>query len=110
MPVAAVALLGLVPTAARRVNMSLVQLFRDAIWPALWPAVIAACLLLFTRDHLPARLPSLALQIAVGAAAYVSMFLLAVGAEGRREYMRHANVLLKRPSRQMSQIGTANAS
>jgi O-antigen/teichoic acid export membrane protein len=108
-PVAAVAVLGLVPTACRRVDISLTRLLRDAVWPAMWPAPIAGSLLLFTRGHLPATLPSVALQLLVGGLVYAGLFLLAVGPEGRAEYLRHADVLLKRRAR-MSQIGTANAS
>ena len=109
-PVAAFSLFGLVPLAARRVNISLVHLFRHGVWPALWPAVIAASVLFVTRNQLPARLSAVALQLVLGGAVYLSMFLLAVGSDGRREYRRHADGLLKRSSQQMSPVGTANAS
>ena len=110
LPVTAMSLFGMVPLAARRVNISLVHLFREAVWPALWPAAVAGGLVLITREQLPARLLAIALQIVIGAAVYLGLFLVAVGSAGRREYLRQAGVLLKKSSRQMSQVGTANAS
>jgi len=109
-PVAAISLFGLVPLAARRVKISLAHLFRHGVWPALWPAVIAGSVLFVTRNQLPARLSAVALQLVLGGIVYLSMFLLAVGSDGRREYRRHADGLLKRSSQQMSPVGTANAS
>jgi O-antigen/teichoic acid export membrane protein len=109
-PVSAASLLGLFPMACRRVGVSLAQVARDALWPALWPAVVAGAVLLFTRDRLPATLPAVAAQLLMGAWSYFVMFAIAVGSEGRREYRRQADVLLKRTTARMSQIGTANAS
>lgn len=109
-PVAAVSLLGMVPLAARRVNISLFRLFREAVWPALWPAAFAGGLVLFTRSRLPAGLLAIGLQVVVACAVYLALFLIAVGAQGRREYMRHVDIVLKRSSQRMSQVGTANAS
>jgi O-antigen/teichoic acid export membrane protein len=109
-PVAAVALFGLVPTACRRVDVPLGRFISDALWPALWPAPIAAAGVVALGSSLPATLPAIALQLVIGALLYAGLFLLAVGADGRREYMRHAGGLLKKNSRQMSRVGTANAS
>jgi hypothetical protein len=66
--------------------------------------------LLVTRDRLPARLSALALQLVLGGVVYLAMFLLAVGPDGRREYRRHADGVLKRSPQRMSPVGTANAS
>jgi O-antigen/teichoic acid export membrane protein len=110
LPVAGISLLGLIPAACRRVGVSLAQMCRDALWPTLWPAVIAATVVMFTRARLPASIPAVAVQLVLGGAVYVVLFLIAVGADGRREYMRHADVLLKRRSRRMRHVGTANAS
>jgi O-antigen/teichoic acid export membrane protein len=109
-PVACVALLGLIPTACTRVGISIAELIRQSIWPALWPAAIAGCVLVLTRSRLPATLPMVAAQLALGAVIHAGLFLLAVGAEGRREYLRHADVLLRKRDAHMSRIGTANAS
>jgi O-antigen/teichoic acid export membrane protein len=109
-PVALIAGCGLVPTACRRVQMPFTDLFRTALWPAIWPAVVAGLLLVGSRSRLPATLPAVGLQLAMSTAIYFALFLVAVGADGRREYLRHADVLLKRRPRRVSSVGTANAS
>jgi lipopolysaccharide exporter len=109
-PVAAISLLGLIPSACRRVGISLFTMFRQAIWPALWPAAAMSALLLWSRAALPAKLSLVALQLAVGCVVYLGLFSIAIGTESRREYMRHVDVLWKRTSRLMRQVGTANAS
>ena len=86
------------------------QLFRNALWPALWPAAVAGLFLFASRSRLPATLPAVALQLSISTVIYFALFLIAVGADGRREYLRHVDVLLKRPPRRMSHVGTANAS
>jgi hypothetical protein len=108
-PVTLVAVCGLVPAACRRVQMPFTELFRGALWPALWPAAIAGSLLVGSRTRFPATLSAVALQFVIGGAVYFALFLLAVGHEGRREYLRHVEVLLKRRPRRV-RVGTANAS
>ena len=109
-PVTLVAALGYFPTACRRVQISFTELFRRAFWPPLWPAFVVAGLLFVTRSRMPATLPSVGLQFAAGGITYIVLFLLAVGGESRREYLRHADGLLKRRPRRMSHVGTVNAS
>ena len=67
-------------------------------------------MLVLTRSRLPATLPMVAAQLALGAVIHAGLFLLAVGGEGRREYLRHADALLRKRDAHMSRIGTANAS
>jgi hypothetical protein len=109
-PVGAVSLFGLIPAACRRVGVSLIELTREALWPALWPAGIAAALLIATRDRFPVSLVMVALQLVIGAVIYFGLFLLAVGSDGRQEYVRHASILLKRSPSRVGSVGTANAS
>jgi hypothetical protein len=85
-------------------------MFYESAWPALWPAALAALLLHQTRQHMPVTLTSVVLQIVLGGTFYIGLFMLAVGGESRREYFRHADALLRRTKRQMSHVGTANAS
>ena len=59
---------------------------------------------------MPATLPSVGLQLAMSTTAYFALFLIAVGPDGRREYLRHVDVLLKRTPRRVTSVGTANAS
>lgn len=109
-PVALIAVCGLLPAACRRVQMPFIELLRQALWPALWPAAVAGLLLLESRGRLPATLPAVALQLVMSTVIYFGLFLIAVGADGRREYLRHVEVLLKRTPRRVNRVGTANAS
>jgi O-antigen/teichoic acid export membrane protein len=114
-PVTLAAACGLVPMACRRVQISFGEMFRHALWPALWPAAIAGAFLFVSRTRFPATLPAITLQLAISTTIYFALFLLAVGPEGRREYLRHLDALLKRTPlkripRRMSHVGTSNAS
>jgi len=111
-PVAAVALFGQVPSACRRTGMGLLEFARDALWPALWPAAVAAAALIASRGllHSVRPFPAIALQLAIGAVVYVGLFLLAIGKDGRRDYMRQVDGLRGKNSRLKSQVGTVNAS
>jgi len=100
----------LFPTACRRVGLAFSDVFREALWPALWPAAISLSLLAFTGARLPPTLPSVVLQLAVSTAVYFGFFLLAVGTDGRREYLRHVTNLSNRSVRQVKSFGTAPAS
>jgi O-antigen/teichoic acid export membrane protein len=109
-PVTAISLFGYIPAACRRVGISVSRMLYESAWPALWPAALAALMLYETRQHMPVTLPSVVLQLALGGTFYIGLFMLAVGGESRREYLRHADALLRRRKRQMSHVGTANAS
>jgi O-antigen/teichoic acid export membrane protein len=109
-PVAGTAILGLFPTACRRVGIPVLHMLRHALWPALWPAAIAGSLLIYTRDHLPATLPAVGAQLVLGGLTYGALFLVAIGRAGREEYLKHAWTLIERRSGRMSRVGTANAS
>jgi O-antigen/teichoic acid export membrane protein len=109
-PVSATAFFALFPTACRRVGVSIATMFREALWPALWPAAIAGGVLVLTRNRLPATLAAVALQLFVSAAIYYALFALAIGTTARREYLRQVEMLLRgRSADRMSQVGTANA-
>ena len=109
-PVSAMSLFGYIPAACRRVGISVTRMMYEGVWPAAWPAVLAGALLYTTRQQLPATLPSVALQFALGGTFYIALFMVAVGGKERREYLRHADTLLRRTKGQMRQVGTANAS
>ncbi|HET7220265.1 MAG TPA: oligosaccharide flippase family protein [Vicinamibacterales bacterium] len=108
-PVAATTLFGLFPTACRRVGVSIATMCREAVWPALWPGIVAGGVLVLTRHRLPATLAAVASQLVLATAIYYALFALAIGAAARREYWRQVEVLLGRSSNRMSRVGTANA-
>jgi O-antigen/teichoic acid export membrane protein len=109
-PVTLIAFLGYVPAACRRVRISFIEMFRTAVWPALWPSFVAGTLLYVTRSRMPVTLLSVALQFAAGGITYLVLFLVAIGSESRREYLRHIDALLRRRPQQLSRVGTVNAS
>jgi O-antigen/teichoic acid export membrane protein len=94
-PVGLGTLLGIVPSACRRVGVSLFELFRFAVWPAVWPAAASAVALSAIGSRLPPTLLSVAFQWAVGAVIYAGLFLVAVGSGVRREYGRQLATLLR---------------
>jgi O-antigen/teichoic acid export membrane protein len=109
-PVTLVAVFGYLPAACKRVQISFAEMVGRAIWPAAWPAAVAGALLYATRSRMPISLSSVALQCAFGGITYFLVFLLAIGTESRREYMRHLERLLRRRTQPLSQVGTVNAS
>ena len=109
-PVTLVAVMGYIPMACRRAQISFVELCRKAVWPAAWPAIIAAAVLYFTRSRMPVTLPSLAVQLAFSTAIYFLFFLLAIGGQSRRDYLRHIDGLLRRRPQELRPVGTVNAS
>ena len=64
------------PRACRALQLPLLSAFRQIVWPALWPVVPAAGLLLLTTPLLPARLMFVLPQLALGALVYAAGFLL----------------------------------
>jgi len=64
------------PRACRALELPVLSAYRQIVWPALWPVVPAAGLLLFTTPRLPPRLMFLLPQLALGALVYAVGFLL----------------------------------
>lgn len=109
-PVALISLFTLFPTACRRVGLSMAQTLRYSVWPALWPAFVSLGGLALISPHFPSRLLAIALQLVLSAMVYFALFLVAVGTEGRREYLGHVDGLLRRSMPLIRRFGTANAS
>ena len=59
----------------------------EAIWPAMWPAVIMIGLLSLAKNLPPSGLPGVVLHLAVGGLVYIVLFLgVAIGSAERRFY------------------------
>jgi O-antigen/teichoic acid export membrane protein len=87
------------PAACRRVAIPFRTFFAQAIWPALWPAVIlgAAYYTLLPAD-LPRRLSVIAVESMVGGLLYLALFgVMAIGRRDRQMYTSVAAHLLQRP-------------
>lgn len=85
-PIACSSLFLLWPAACRRVGVPLSQSVRRAIWPTLWPGIVTAMVLAFTRASLPTSLVTLLGQSALGGLVYVALFGIALGRADRAMY------------------------
>lgn len=95
-PVACSAVFVLWPAACRRVGIGVVDAFRQAVWPTLWPIAVMAAVTIPLRDALPSRLFAVALAGGAGALCYAAVFLaLAVKRDERRTYMAKATELAR---------------
>jgi O-antigen/teichoic acid export membrane protein len=84
------------PAACRRIGIKPGDAFVRAVWPALWPVVVMALVVIPLRDALPARLFAVALAGAAGAICYLGTFLaFAVKGDERRSYIAKAGELVR---------------
>jgi O-antigen/teichoic acid export membrane protein len=85
-PVAFSSIFILFPAACRRVDVPVLHAFRQAVWPAAWPAVVVGGLLFALRDFTPDGLKFVVIEAAVTGLAYLALFVAAVGRRDRAEY------------------------
>jgi O-antigen/teichoic acid export membrane protein len=87
-PVVIVSDIILFPAACRRVGVSVTTALRRAVWPSVWPMIIAGGLLAFVRPGVGAS-PVLIAAAAVGAVVvYLTLFIAAaLGPEDRQWYL-----------------------
>jgi O-antigen/teichoic acid export membrane protein len=83
------------PGACRRVGLPLSTALAQSVLPAVWPAAIVGGMLALSRG-LPATLPTVMMQIAVGVVLYFALFLMAIGARDRAVYGDKARELIGR--------------
>jgi O-antigen/teichoic acid export membrane protein len=87
----------LIPKACRRARLPLFTFVREAVWPALWPAVPCALVVIAIRAALPG-MPALIVGAPAGGVVYASVFLgLAVGRTERQRYIRISADIFRRP-------------
>jgi O-antigen/teichoic acid export membrane protein len=78
----------LFPAGCRRVNLPLTRAWREAIWPALWPAVVMAAFVVVTRPLVPASLLAVAAHMGASALIYALTFTTcAISAVERRIFI-----------------------
>ena len=97
-PVSGSAVFVLYPAACRRVGLSMGRPLTEAIWPAMWPALVMTALLWWLGRALPPRnLIGVGLQLALGGLVYVGLFLgLAIRGEERDFYWMKLRTLVVR--------------
>jgi O-antigen/teichoic acid export membrane protein len=74
-PVTAIAAVAIFPAACRAVRLPVFQGYRQVVWPALWPALVVMTGVALTRHLVPLRLAYVLAHMAVGALAYVVLFV-----------------------------------
>jgi O-antigen/teichoic acid export membrane protein len=98
-PVAAMSATATFPQACRRVGLPLSRGLREAVWPAVWPAIPAIGWLQVSPVFDDNHLVSLAVALAVGAAIYVALFFcVALGRAERTGYIRRLRDVLPQPA------------
>jgi hypothetical protein len=104
-PIACSAAFVLFPAACRRAGVPLRQAVAQSVFPALWPALVAAGLLALTRDISSGTLLAVALQAAAGGLLYLALFFgVAIGRHDRAYYVAKAAQLARR--RRLAPAGT----
>jgi O-antigen/teichoic acid export membrane protein len=88
----------LFPAGCRRVNLTLARAWREAIWPALWPASVMTAFVVLTRPFIPASLIAVVAHMAASALVYALIFTTcAISAAERRLFItRFAQLSLRR--------------
>ena len=96
-PIAVAALFILNPAACRRVGLSQARLAMHSIVPALWPALVMAAFLAWTRDISSGTFLAVAGQAAIASVLYTLLFFgIAIGRHDRALYTAKALELLGR--------------
>jgi len=97
-PKAIATLVVLWPASCRRVELSYARLLREAVWPALWPAIPTVIVLLWTRNFSNGWV-YLVLNAILGGAIYLAVFTwLAINSHDRNWYFSQVRHLAGRPS------------
>jgi O-antigen/teichoic acid export membrane protein len=95
-PIAFFCIVVLWPAACRRVGLDVLNAFRVAVWPTVWPVAVMALVVVPLRGVMPARLYTVALAAGVGTLAYAVTFLaLAVTKDERKAYLAKATEILR---------------
>ena len=96
-PITAVTFLVLYPAACRRVGLSITKPISEAMWPALWPAIVMCGFLRLAEPQRPDGLFGVATHLALGGGIYAALFLtLSLGGNERRYYFAKVRSLLAR--------------
>ncbi len=96
-PIAGASIFVLFPAACRRVGLPVVRVARDAVWPAIWPAVIVGVALAPLRQIASGTLLAVLIEATAAIAAYLALFfLVAVAPRDRAQYVAKVSELIGR--------------
>jgi O-antigen/teichoic acid export membrane protein len=85
-PVAFSSIFILFPDACRRVGIPVGHAFREAVWPAIWPALVVGGLLFAARPFITDGLGAVVVEAAAAGLLYLALFVAAVGRRDREQY------------------------
>jgi O-antigen/teichoic acid export membrane protein len=98
------------PAACRRVQLSRWTVFRQSVWPAVWPALVMAGFILLARRFSDGSWSWMVMQAFVAAAIYAALFLrFAISRDERDWYFNKVREVLRRrsvagtPAKELSQ-------
>ena len=98
-PAVAVMMFVVFPKACRVVRLSVWDAFRSAVWPAVWPAMPSAAVLVACRIWFgTATVPTLIAATGAGVIYVATFVLLAIPVDERRWYGSKLSALLRRPA------------
>ena len=90
-PIAGSSLFILYPAACRRVGLTMRRAIIESVFPALWPAFVAAGVLTLIRDISSGTLLAVAFQAAIGGLLYLMLFFgVAISKQDRTYYIAKA--------------------
>ena len=85
-PIAIASIFVIFPASCRRVGVPVGRAFRQAVWPAAWPAGVVAAGLMLSRRFTPDGTATFLVEAAAAALLYIALFVLAVGRRDRAHY------------------------
>jgi hypothetical protein len=96
-PVCLVLMLVVFPAGCRRVEVTVADAFRHAVWPALWPASVMALYVFVTKSMVPNALVAVAAEYGMAALVYVTTFVMfGISATERQFYLGKIAELARR--------------
>jgi len=105
-PIAAGSMFVIFPAACRRIDVPVARAFRQAVWPAVWPAAVVGFALFVSRRVTPAGLATVLVEAAAAALLYLALFVVALGPVDRAHYAARLRELAER-KRKVAQLKTA---
>jgi O-antigen/teichoic acid export membrane protein len=98
-PVAIASIFVIFPAACRRVDVPIAHAFRFAVWPAAWPAAVAALGLYAIKQWTTGSFLAVVAEAGIGIALYLGLFVLAIGRRDRGEYIAKLMTIMGRGHR-----------
>ena len=96
-PICLASTLVLFPAGCRRVQLTLWRALVEAVWPAMWPALVMTAFVLATRDLVPPTLVAIGAEMAAACLVYAIVFVFfGISAVERHFYLSKARELLQR--------------